>query len=194
MFDPMDRARFEELALKELDACHRLAMQLTRSAEEAADLVQETYLRALKSVESAGPEGFTPHGGGVRAWLFTIMHNTFFSQRVKKSGREMQAGAVEGVPGVPESADPLPGEPPPAWDLRSLDWNHVDTRLKKAIDALSPEQREVLLLWGVEGMKYREIAGVLDVPIGTVMSRLYRARAILAESLEHLRRDLGSPE
>ena len=67
-----------------------------------------------------------------------------------------------------------------------MDWEHVDDRLKAAIDRLKPEYRSVLLLWGVEGLKYREIADIQDVPIGTVMSRLHRARTILSEELTGL--------
>jgi len=83
---------------------------------------------------------------------------------------------------VDESA--RPDEPAPAWNLESLDWEHVDERIKAAIEGLRPEYRTVLLLWGVEGLKYREIAEIEAVPIGTIMSRLHRARSILAEQLE----------
>ncbi len=178
----MERAQFEKLALEHMDAVYRMALQLARRPEEAADLVQETYLRALRS-----SAGFQEKGGGIRSWLFTILHNTFYT-RIKRESRSPTA--VEAF----YDADPRAAaadDPPPAWDLRSLDWEHVDDRLKKAIFDLSPEHREVLLLWGVEGMKYRQIADVTGVPIGTVMSRLHRARKILAESLEELTADLG---
>jgi RNA polymerase sigma-70 factor (ECF subfamily) len=178
----VDRAQFEKLALEHMDAVYRMALQLTRRPDEAADLVQETYLRALRSAA-----GFQEKGGGIRSWLFTILHNTFYT-RIKRESRA--PSAVEAF----YDADPRAAaadDPPPAWDLASLDWEHVDERLKKAIDDLSPEHREVLLLWGVEGMKYRQIADVTGVPIGTVMSRLHRARKILAESLEELTADLG---
>jgi RNA polymerase sigma-70 factor (ECF subfamily) len=178
----VDRAQFEKLALEHMDAVYRMALQLTRRPDEAADLVQETYLRALRSAA-----GFQEKGGGIRSWLFTILHNTFYT-RIKRESRA--PSAVEAF----YDADPRAAaadDPPPAWDLASLDWEHVDERLKKAIDELSPEHREVLLLWGVEGMKYRQIADVTGVPIGTVMSRLHRARKILAESLEELTADLG---
>lgn len=178
----MERAQFEKLALTHMDAVYRMALQLSRRPEEAADLVQETYLRALRA-----SDGFTEKGGGIRSWLFTILHNTFYS-RIKRESRSPTA--VDTF----FDADPRAAaadEPPPAWDLASLDWEHVDERLKKAIDDLSPEHREVLLLWGVEGMKYRQIADVTGVPIGTVMSRLHRARKILSESLEELTAELG---
>lgn len=176
------RAEFEVRALEHLDAVHRLAMQLTRRPDEAADLVQETYLRAIRSAE-----GFEERGGGMRPWLFTIAHNLFMSGR-KRAARAPSA-VGEFFDADPRSA--APGDALPAWDLASLDWEHVDDRLKKAIEELSPEHRETLLLWGVEGMKYREIADVLGMPIGTVMSRLHRARQALALALEPMRRELG---
>ena len=178
----MERARFESLALEHLDAVYRMALQLSRRPDDASDLVQETYLRALRSAER-----FEERGGGIRAWLFTILHNTFYSQ-VKRAARgPMSVDEFYGA----ESSETSPGEAPPAWDLAALDWEHVDDRLKSAIDDLSDEHREVLLLWGVEGMKYREIAAITGVPIGTVMSRLHRARKLLADQLDEFSDELG---
>jgi len=178
----VQRAEFEVRALEHLDAVYRLAMQLTRRPDEAADLVQETFLRAIRSAEK-----FEERGGGMRPWLFTIAHNVFMTHRKRESRSPASVG--EFFEADPRSG--APDEPPPAWDLASLDWEHVDERLKKAIEELSPEHRETLLLWGVEGMKYREIADVLGMPIGTVMSRLHRARQALAQALEPLRGELG---
>lgn len=178
----MERAQFESKALEHSDAVYRMALQLTRRPEEAADLVQETYLRALRS-----SDGFVEKGGGIRAWLFTILHNTFYS-RVKREKRAPMA--VDEFYGA-ASSEPAPDEAPTAWDLGSLDWEHVDERLKAAIEGLKPEHREALLLWGVEEMKYREIAAITGVPIGTVMSRLHRARKILADELKEFSEELG---
>ncbi|MHC4947170.1 MAG: sigma factor-like helix-turn-helix DNA-binding protein, partial [Planctomycetota bacterium] len=106
-------------------------------------------------------------------------------------GREKrQPTAVEDLPGA-TSAEPAPDEPMPAWNLAARDGEHVDERLKTAIAQPRPEYRTVLLLWGVEGMKYREIAEVESVPIGTVMSRLHRARSILAVQLAELAEEKG---
>ena len=74
-----------------------------------------------------------------------------------------------------------------------MQWEHVDERLKEAIERLRPEYRTVLLLWGVEGLKYREIAEIEDIPIGTVMSRLHRARSILSNQLADLAEETGRP-
>jgi RNA polymerase sigma-70 factor (ECF subfamily) len=187
----MDRAQFEQAAVEHLDACYRMALQLTKRPDDAADLVQEAYLRALTNFTSSPNPSFTEKGRGLRAWLFTIIHNTFYSRAQRSAKGPTLASDLDSLKGVPPSDDAGPNEPPPAWDLRTLDWDHTDERLKKAIESLSAEHREVLLLWGVEGMKYREISAVTGVPIGTVMSRLHRARVILAESLEELRADLG---
>ena len=178
----VDRTQFDQLAIEHLDAVYRMAMHLTRNHADAADLVQETYLRAVKA---AGR--FEETGGGIKPWLLTILHNVFYSAGKRKSLGPISVGEIVGE----DLGQGAPDEPPPAWDLRSLDWEHVDERLKKAIDDLSPEHREVLLLWGVEGMKYREIAGILGVPIGTVMSRLHRARKMVADSLEGFAEELG---
>lgn len=187
----MNRAQFNQAVLEHLDSCYRMALQLTRNPAEASDLVQESCLRALRNFESNPGQAFTEHGAGIRAWLFTIIHNTYYSQSSRAARGAANATSLERAHADEAAVQGTPDRPPPAWDLRSLDWDHVDSRLKKAIDSLSPEHREVLLLWGVEGMKYREISNVLGVPLGTVMSRLHRARGILAESLEHLRLEMG---
>ncbi len=172
----MERRQFEQLAMEHLDAVYRMAFHLTRNPDEAEDLTQEVYLRALRPTSS---ENFETRGGGMRAWLFTIAHNTFYS-RIK---RERKAPKTVGEFFTEEAATTPPDEAPPTWNLATLDWEHVDGRIKRAIEELRPEFREVLLMWGVEGLKYREIAEILEVPIGTIMSRLHRARKLVAEKL-----------
>lgn len=170
----MERQEFENLSLPHLDAVYRMAMQLARHPDDASDLVQETYLRALKASER-----YEQQGGGIRPWLFKILHNVFYS-RIDKAKR--QAKYVDDLDHAP-GGETAPDEPSPAWSLADLDWEQVDERIKAAVDTLRPEYSSVLLLWGVEGLKYREIAEIQDIPIGTVMSRLHRARSILAEQL-----------
>lgn len=178
----LERQLFEQLALEQLDAIFRMAMQLTRHPDEASDLVQETFLKALRVSER-----FEEQGGGIRPWLFKILHNVFYT-RVAKAKRQgvISEDLVQTV-----DDQPGPDEPSPAWNLASFDWEHVDERLKEAIEGLKPEYRSVLLLWGVEGMKYREIAEIQNVPIGTIMSRLHRARSILIEQLAELAEEKG---
>jgi RNA polymerase sigma-70 factor (ECF subfamily) len=179
----LDEQRFNELALAELDTVYRMAMQLAKNPDEASDLVQETYAKAFAArhtFELRDPEK------GLRPWLFKILHNNFYSRKQREK-RE---------PTIADDLGPLSVEseldaPPPAWDLEHLDWEQVDDRLKQAIDGLKPHYREVLLLWAVEGLKYREIAEVLELAMGTVMSRLYRARSILSKELADLATEHG---
>lgn len=180
----MDRVAFEERSLQHLDAVHRMAMHLARDPDAAADLVQETYLRAFRA-----SAGYEERGGGMRSWLFKILHNVFYT-RVGRGQRAPITG--DGFPAA-VSTEPGPGEPAPAWDLDSLEWEQVDDRLKHAIEELRPEYRSVLLLWGVEGLKYREIADIQEIPIGTVMSRLHRARTILARALAEMAEERRLP-
>lgn len=168
--------------MEHIDAVYRMAMQLARRPDDAADLVQETYAKAV-----AAADRFEERGAGMRAWLFKILHNVFYSRLAR---RRRGPGLLEDAAQA-EGSEPEPGAASPAWDLASLDWEQVDGRLKRAIEELRPEYRAVLLLWGVEGLKYREIARIQDVPIGTVMSRLHRARSILMRQLGGLAEETG---
>ena len=178
----MEREVFEPLALGQLDAVYRLAMSLSRRPDEADELVQETFIRAFRpgvmerfEDKSAGAD---PEGA-MRSWLFAICHNVVYT-RVKRQKRD--ATPVDEFYGA--AADgPMPDEAPPVFDRTQMDWEQVDGRLKAAIEELKPEYREVLLMWGVDGLKYREIGEILGVPIGTVMSRLHRARKTLMDVL-----------
>lgn len=162
---------------------HRMAYTLTRNPDAAADLVQEAYLLAFRAWASferrddlPAREGEHAASASMRAWLFRILHNAHFT-----AGRKLRR-----APALAPSLDDAPADIPddaPVWNLRDLDWQRVDARLKNAIDSLSDEHRAALLLWGVEGMKYREIAEITGVPLGTVMSRLHRARRTVADIL-----------
>ena len=177
----MQSEEFRQLALAELEGVHRMAFHLARDADMAGDLVQETYLRALKA------EGrFELRDHGIRPWLFKILHNVFYTRLAKDKRAPTLAEDLQN-----ETAASALDEPPPAWDLESLDWEQVDDRLKHAIEELPTHYREVLLLWAVEGLKYREVAEVLGVALGTVMSRLYRARTILSDRLAELASEHG---
>jgi RNA polymerase sigma-70 factor, ECF subfamily len=178
----LESQAFRELALTEMDSVYRMAMHLARNPEDASDLVQDTYLKAFKA------EGrFELRESGVRPWLFKILHNNFYTRVGRKNREPMLSDDLSYQPG--KGGDP--SEAAPAWDLAHLDWEQVDDRLKQAIHGLPDHYREVLLLWAVEGLKYREVAEVLDVPLGTVMSRLYRARSILAGLLGGLAAEHG---
>jgi len=170
--------KFANLAVQELDAVHRMAFHLSRQADLTAELVQETYLRAFKAKGR-----FELREGGIRPWLFKILHNVFYTILSKQQREPTAGGEVLNEVAANEESS--------CCDVESLNWEQVDQRLKWAIDELDPRYREVLLLWAVEGLKYREIGEVLGVPLGTVMSRLYRARAILSKQLAPMAREKG---
>ena len=184
----MDPAAFHELALAEVDAIHRLAFHLCRSQHEAEDLVQETYLRALRSADA-----FIPGTYGIRPWLFKILHNVLHSRRSKdRRGREalrrrslqLMEASSDGA-GSPTLAELSPTTPPTA-SVETVNWDNMDERLYQAIHDLPIAHRTVFLLSAVEDLKYREIAQITGVPVGTVMSRLSRARSALAAQLKTL--------
>lgn len=148
---------------KELPGLRRYAMALLRGNSDADDLVQETVVRALDRMTLFQP------GTNLRAWLFTIMHNLRVNA-VRRSKRE--------ATGLSEEATALlstPGRQGPAIALRDL---------RRALDELDEAHRSVLLLVGLEGLSYEEVADVLAVPMGTVRSRLSRARARLRHLLD----------
>jgi RNA polymerase sigma-70 factor (ECF subfamily) len=165
----LDRTQFEALAMEHLDMLYRIARGLTRNAAAAEDLVQETFLRALRSYESFDLKEF-----GIRPWLLRILHN-LHTTRYKREKR--QPLAVENEQLVATAA-PMDGSDG-AGDL----WEGMDQQLVRAVESLPEEYRSVLMLWAIEELSYKEIAEAMDVPIGTVMSRLFRARQRLSEQL-----------
>jgi RNA polymerase sigma-70 factor (ECF subfamily) len=183
---------FEKLALAQLDTLHRVAGRLTRDAERAADLVQETYLRAFRSRDA-----FDLQEHGIRPWLLRIMRNLHLS---KADRDRRQPVAVDGETlDALNAGAPAPGDAAAVGDLEALgpapvpplDWDSLDERLKSALEHLQEEYQIVLLLWAVEDLSYKEIADVLDIPIGTVMSRLHRARQKLSAQLKDYAKQEG---
>lgn len=145
----------------EIPRLRRYARALLRDKDRADDLVQDTLLRGLGKVHLF-------RSGDLRAWLFTIMHNQYVNS-IRRSVKQGEAILVEKMH-VSSPAPQLPN-----LELRELE---------AAIARLSPEQRETLLLVTLEGLKYEEVAQVCDVPIGTVRSRLNRARDELRQMME----------
>ena len=177
----MDHDDFRKLALSEMDAVYRLAYHLTQRGQEAADLVQETYLRAFRAAD-----GFQPTAHGIRPWLFKILHNVVHT-RASRDHRQRQVLEEAQAMATPSHGS----QDEPFTDLSNLNWEEVDERLKQAIDALPLPHRTAFLLCAVEGLRYREIADVMDVPVGTVMSRLHRARTLLSNQLTGLAAERG---
>jgi RNA polymerase sigma-70 factor (ECF subfamily) len=159
--------RFEEQMLPHLDAAYNLARHLTRNDHDAEDVVQEAYLRALRHFG-------TFRGQNARAWLLAIVRHTTYTRRRRDQvasitaefNDELHSGAAE--------------EQGPEHDL---DRRETVARVQSALDCLPPRFREVLVLRDLEDLSCEEIGRIVRAPIGTVMSRLSRARARLAQAL-----------
>ena len=161
------RSRFEAQVLPHLDAAHRLARWLCRSPGEADDVVQEAFLRAFRAFG-------TLRSPDARAWLLAIVRNCHLSALAEQRRRSFEPLTEE----LEEQSQSATARPAPDPERASIE--HDERRsLERLIAALPAEHREVLLLRELEDLSYREIATVTDVPIGTVMSRLARARAAL---------------
>ncbi len=173
----MQQSEFRNLAVLELDAVHRLACHLRSRSDAADDLVQETYLRAFSSTKS-GDFALTEHG--LRPYLFKILHNVVYSRALKAQHNPSATLPLSAY--AAEEVESNGG----CSELSEVDWDQVDDRLKQAIESLPLPHRTVILLCAVEGLRYREIADVMQVPLGTVMSRLHRARQLLCKQLSPL--------
>jgi RNA polymerase sigma-70 factor (ECF subfamily) len=168
------RIRFEAIALPHLDAVYRTARVLGSDEAEADDLVQETFTRALRAFS-----GFELREYGARPWLLRILRNVFYTRKGKQRREPTLLDDVD----FDHFADELSDADVEAADADSIDWDQFDEELKAAVAQLQPEYRAVLLLWAIEGLSYKEIADVCDCALGTVMSRLYRARQLLGRKL-----------
>lgn len=167
MPEPNQLACFEQAVLPHLDAAYNLARWLMRNDHDAEDMVQEAYLRALKFFG-----GF--RGGDSRAWLLTIVRNTCYTWLQQNRKQELSDDIGEEAHEV-ESNDPNP---------ETVLLQNVDQQmLKQALEALPVEFREVLILRELEGLSYKEIADLANLPVGTVMSRLARARQRLQRAV-----------
>ncbi|HEY6273308.1 MAG TPA: sigma-70 family RNA polymerase sigma factor [Terriglobales bacterium] len=162
----LQNSDFERLALPLLDPLYNFARWLSGDSDEARDLVQETFVKALRAF------GSFQEGTNFRAWMFRILRNTFLTSR---SGLERRMTEQEGEAGLEEAA--VTHNTPELAAIRKADTEMVE----KAIAELAPAFQEVLLLADIEEMKYQEVAAALDIPIGTVMSRLARARKQVRE-------------
>ena len=156
--------RFETLLVEEIPALRRYARALCRDQTEADDLVQESLLRAVSRRKL-----WLSHKG-MRPWLFTILHNLFVNA--------VRRGVKSPLVTMPERIEDTAVSSEDAGELCTL------SDFENALQRLTPEQREVLLLVGVEQMSYKQVARIVGVPKGTVMSRLSRARSYLASGIE----------
>lgn len=174
-----DRDDFEAAALSHLDSLYGTALRLTRQRDDAEDLVQETYLKAFRAFDSFAA------GTNLKAWLFTILHNTWRNV-VRDRSRNLVDVDSEAV----ERAQDVAGEHDSPE--RRLTRRAMGEGLRVALDALPPAFREAVWLRDVEELTYAEIAKVLDVPMGTVMSRISRGRRLLHDMLTGVRQVPGA--
>jgi RNA polymerase sigma-70 factor (ECF subfamily) len=177
--DSDPRSSFEADALEYVDSLYRTALRLTQVPSDAEDLVQETYLKAFRSADSFEP------GTNLRAWLFTILHNTA-RNRARDRSRDpvtMNSEVVDQAAEMPTFALAGKVDDPETLLLR----NTLTPELQAAVDELPETFRQAVWLRDVEEFSYAEIAAMLGVPIGTVMSRISRGRRMLFSRLQHLR-------
>jgi len=181
-----DQASFTELAMEHMPSLYTAALRMTRNPSDAEDLVQETYLKAYRAF------GTFRQGTNIKAWLYRILTNTYINTyRAKKRRPEethiddvenlylyRRLGGLEGAQSGRSAEDEV------------LD-HFTDADVKAAIEALPEQFRMAVLLGDVEGFSYKEIAEILDVPIGTVMSRLHRGRRALQKRLYDFGRQRG---
>jgi RNA polymerase sigma-70 factor, ECF subfamily len=173
------REAFEADVLPQLDSLYRLALRLTTDPSRAEDLVQDTVLKAFRSWQSFQP------GTSIRSWLFTILRNTFINdyRRRQREPIPMDLDAAEALATFRAAED----EDPEGTYFNQI----VDAKVLEAIDALQEDFREVLVLSDVENMSYAEIARMLNLPVGTVKSRLFRARRQLQKALRDHAVEMG---
>ena len=175
-----DRGReFAQAALAHIDSLYGTALRLTRRAADAEDLVQDTYLKAFRAAHQFAP------GTNLKAWLFTILHNTFRNTR-RHDGRnpvDVDSEVVE------RAVADAPGTESPEQVLTRAT---LDADLQAALDDLPEAFRQAVWLRDVEELTYAEMAAVLNVPIGTVMSRISRGRRALFAGMEARRGRAGS--
>ncbi|CAN5732716.1 RNA polymerase sigma factor SigR [soil metagenome] len=170
---------FDDEALPHLDALYRVALRLTGEAAQAEDLVQDTMLKAYRSWRQYRP------GTNAKGWLLTILRNTFINsyrrRKLEPVAMDLELIEPHALYRAVESADPE----------GSFFGRLVDEKVLEAVDALPPDFREVLVLSDMEGMRYAEIAEALQVPVGTVKSRLFRARRLLQAQLYSYAVEMG---
>lgn len=167
--DSEDRA-FSEEALSYIDALYGTALRLTRRPQDAEDLVQDTYLKAFRAA------GQFQRGTNLKAWLFTILHNTFRNMRRHDVRNPVDVNSET----VEQAADQTGDERTPEQILSRAT---LDSDLQAALDSLPDGFRQAVWLRDVEEFSYADIARMVDVPIGTVMSRISRGRRMLFERL-----------
>ena len=177
-------SRFQEEALPLLDQLYGGALRLTRNPTDAEDLVQESYMKAYKNFASFKP------GTNLKAWLYRIMTNTYINTYRKNQRRPQQTSADE-----ISDYQLLSTSQHDATGLQSAEVEALksmpNSKITEALNSLNEDNRMVVYYADVEGLAYKEIAEIMDTPIGTVMSRLHRGRKQLREALKEVAKEYG---
>jgi RNA polymerase sigma-70 factor (ECF subfamily) len=173
-----DQANFESDAMQFAPQLYSAAMRMTRNPADAEDLVQETFLKAYRAYHTF------EEGTNLKAWLYRILTNTYINKYRKDSRRpsEVDLGAVEDLYLYRNIGSEESAEAARSTEERVLD-GLVESDIKKAVEDLPENFRLPVLLADLAGFSYKEIADILDIPIGTVMSRLHRGRKAMEKSL-----------
>ncbi|GAA4417149.1 RNA polymerase sigma factor SigE [Georgenia halophila] len=163
---------WEDIVVEHTPRVYRLAYRLTGNTADAEDLTQETFVRVFRSLHSYQP-------GNFEGWLHRITTNLFLDQARRRSRLRMDpiGDAGERLPAAHDSGEPE----------RGFEHAHLDLDVQAALDALPPKYRAAVVLCDIEGLSYEEIAATLGVKMGTVRSRIHRARALLRDQLAHRR-------
>jgi len=172
------RAEFEQLALPQLDAMYGVALRLTRNPAEAEDLVQDAMVRAYRFWNTF------KQGTSVKAWLFTILRNTFINgYHQSNRRRSARADLASQLPSLGSQAALGQASAPTGGPDAMMSERVTRERIVTALEAIPEDYRMAVILADLEGLAYKEIAEIMDCPIGTVMSRLHRGRRLLYKLL-----------
>ena len=174
---------FEAAAMPFVDSLYNTAYRMARNPQDAEDLVQETYLKAYKYYDKF------QEGTNFKAWLFKILKNTFINRYRKLQSQPIQ-NAFSDIEDAFESqvSQEVNRIPSPEEEVLA---DVLDEHVQQALDELPEDYRMVIMLADIEGFAYKEIASILEIPVGTVMSRLYRGRRLLEATMLRYAREHG---